>query len=322
MLKNNLLRKTYLFVEVGLLVVMLGLSSTPVAQAANITVNTLDDVVNPNDGQCSLREAVVATNNNAPSGSGGGECAAGDPFPLPDQITFSVAGSIEVEPNLGPLPDLTDGATIIDGWSAPGAGPGNPPTVILDGSQASNFDSGLILTSDDNEVRGLAIINFVQGSGISISGSAATNNWVYGNRIGVNAQGNAAASNGIGVAIDAGAQHNLIGTNGEGTDDLLEENVISGNAAAGVLISGVDTRINMVAGNKIGVDVSGNLAIPNLYGVWIFPDASTNTIGVSHNGIDSDKYERNIISGNHVDGIRIESSGNNVAGNYIGLVKE
>src|SRR5690242_17161115 len=49
------------------------------AHAATIHPNITSDVVNPNDGQCSLREAVSSANNNAASGLPNGECPAGDP---------------------------------------------------------------------------------------------------------------------------------------------------------------------------------------------------------------------------------------------------
>src|SRR6478672_10648880 len=46
-------------------------------EATTITVNSLSDVANGNDGLCTLREAITAANNNVASGSVAGECAAG-----------------------------------------------------------------------------------------------------------------------------------------------------------------------------------------------------------------------------------------------------
>jgi CSLREA domain-containing protein len=46
-------------------------------QAATIEVNTTTDVIDAEDGLCSLREAVIAANENARSGEVFGECAAG-----------------------------------------------------------------------------------------------------------------------------------------------------------------------------------------------------------------------------------------------------
>jgi hypothetical protein len=84
----------------------------------------------------------------------------------------------------------------------------------------------------------------------------------------------------------------------------------SGPNAAGVRVSGNN---NILAGNRIGIDPTG---IPdgNLQGVVV--EAATNTrIGGS---IPAD---RNVISGNFLDGLRFNGagSGNVVAGNYIGV---
>ncbi|MGD8794590.1 MAG: CSLREA domain-containing protein, partial [Anaerolineae bacterium] len=64
----------------------------PAAWADTITVNTANDVVNALDGQCSLREAVIAANTNTVSGIVVGECPSGDDN-LTDTIFLS-AGEI------------------------------------------------------------------------------------------------------------------------------------------------------------------------------------------------------------------------------------
>src|SRR3712207_6752188 len=59
---------------------------------AAITVNSTADAV-ANDGQCTLREALAAAANDAPSGAAPGECAAGG---SDDTINVSVTGTIEL----------------------------------------------------------------------------------------------------------------------------------------------------------------------------------------------------------------------------------
>ncbi len=71
-----------------------GLVAAPL-QAATITVNTTADVINPRDGFCTLREAVIAANTNVASGTQGFECPKGDP-----------GGDLIVLPNLQGSPDV------------------------------------------------------------------------------------------------------------------------------------------------------------------------------------------------------------------------
>ena len=52
---------------------------------------------------------------------------------------------------------------------------------------------------------------------------------------------------------------NLIGANSDGVNDAAERNVISGNDDNGVEIQSSDN--NVVAGNLIGTDVSGAVAL-------------------------------------------------------------
>lgn len=60
------------------------------AGAATIIVNTDDLTVIADDGLCTLTEAVDAANLNVASGLSAGECMAGDPYPMVDDITFDL----------------------------------------------------------------------------------------------------------------------------------------------------------------------------------------------------------------------------------------
>ena len=94
-----------------------------------------------------------------------------------------------------------------------------------------------------------------------------------------------------------------------------EGNLISGNFGTGVSFpDSVDTG-NTVAGNYIGTDVTGTLAIPN-GGGGVYVAGPTNTIG------GTTAAARNVISGNNGFGVQISgtsATGNTVDGNYIGI---
>src|SRR5690606_29380795 len=94
----------------------------------------------------------------------------------------------------------------------------------------------------------------------------------------------------------------------------------SGNDGSGVVLSGTATSNNVVTGNYIGTDCTGQLAIGNFHGLVIDQGANSNIIGTDGNGA-GDAAKRNIISGNHSDGLVISGPGtssNRVAGNFIG----
>lgn len=57
--------------------IVLALILPTLAGAAVIVPNTMGDTIDPSDGFCSLREAVIAANTNTASGTVEGECAAG-----------------------------------------------------------------------------------------------------------------------------------------------------------------------------------------------------------------------------------------------------
>jgi len=79
---------------------------------------------------------------------------------------------------------------------------------------------------------------------------------------------------------------------------------------------------NWIYGNYIGVDAGGTTALPNHYGVWIDdrsePQPSINNIiGTNGDGV-NDAFEGNVIAGSIQEDVRVETSGNWIAGNYIG----
>ena len=160
--------------------------------------------------------------------------------------------------------------------------------------------------------------------GIYLDGS--DQNIIQGNFIGVSLYSLSSGYNGNGVVMRHGASDNLIGGSEPG-----EGNTISGNQmdvfpfGAGLFIGEPGTDRNVVAGNMIGVDMSGSRRMPNAgAGVVICEGARHNRIGGTLPG------ERNIISGNGLysnlvsvgRGVHLYGTGtsyNTITGNLIGV---
>lgn len=156
-------------------------------------------------------------------------------------------------------------------------------------------------------------------SGVIIGDGEANHNAIAGNYIGTDVTGTVALGNfGYGVLIGSDAGLNVVGTNGDGVGDAAEGNLISANGRHGVLIA--DNESNTVAGNLIGTDATGTLPLANAQAGVAISSARDNVIGTNGDGM-SDELERNVISGNGSDGVRLVSgaSDNAVAGNYIGV---
>ncbi len=121
------------------------------------------------------------------------------------------------------------------------------------------------------------------------------------------------------------SRFNVVGTDGDGIGDDVEWNLISGNNGYnGIFLTGANVTDNVMAGNLIGTDITGTLALGNRgSGIEIKDGASSNHIGTDANGV-SDALERNIIAGNTGHGLFIWSQfagppqSNTVAGNYVG----
>jgi len=145
--------------------------------------------------------------------------------------------------------------------------------------------------------------------GVRLSGVGTEYNIVQGNIIGLNANGDAAIANSIGIYISGGAKNNTIGGS-----ESSAKNIISGNLYDGMYLGIADS--NQVVGNYIGADVSGKTTIGNgNNGINLYYRVSHNVIGGLEDG------EANLIVGNAGAGINIggdETTDNRIMGNYIG----
>lgn len=106
-----------------------------------IAVYTLFDTIS-NDGQCTLREAIIAANTNTSSGNSAGECPAGGASDLIDLTPIN--GTIQLT---GPLPDITSDVIIL--------GPGATNLTI----DARNYGRIIKITSGDVTISGVTLTN-------------------------------------------------------------------------------------------------------------------------------------------------------------------
>src|SRR5207244_9067641 len=99
--------------------------------------------------------------------------------------------------------------------------------IELSGENASSDAIGFLLLDQNATVRGLVINRF--STGVAMLSIDSANNWVQGSFIGTDPTGTTALPNRFGIYMQGGTNHNTIGTNGDGTDDAAERNLISGN---------------------------------------------------------------------------------------------
>ncbi len=137
-------------------------------------------------------------------------------------------------------------------------------------------------TASDNTIQD-NVISGNMSDGVRIKDNGTDGNQVLDNYIGTDYTGTTTTGsdghplgNGVnsdlsGVLIDSGPQ-----------DTLVQGNVISGNGAAGVEITGSETNQSTIADNDIGTDYTGTHALGNAGpGVYVLDGAQDNTIGGS-----------------------------------------
>jgi hypothetical protein len=262
-------------------------------------------VTNTNDsGPGSLRQALTTADASNSPGA--------------DTVLFTIPGTGPFVITPDSVLPLVTRPTIINGYSQPGAHTNSLATgdnaiiqIELDGS-SSGGANGLVLTGGAITVEGLSIIHF--NDGILISGSGA--NTITGDFLGTNPTGT-----GQGYGNQTGLEVQTSG-NVVGGPKAAARNVISGNNNQGVLLDDGASG-NLVAGNYIGTDITGDNRLGNNGGGVVLYDAPQNTIGGGGSGAG------NLISGNGNDGVLVSSSDSGpgslstvIQGNVIGLNAE
>lgn len=206
-----------------------------------------------------------------------------------------------------------DGATIrvsgnYIGTDVTGAAPlGNVQHgVFIDDSDIPDAWGPILIGSDedgkeDSGERNVISANGESGIWITESDSLVR---IAGNYIGTDASGANALGNPEGIYAERG-RNVYIG----------KSNVISGNQKSGVRVNFI---MPVIAGNLIGTDATGTKVLGN-GGDGVFLEAGVLvTVGLDGENRDGES-ERNVISGNAQNGIRVEDGYENwIAGNYIG----
>jgi hypothetical protein len=229
----------------------------------------------------------------------------------PDYGFSSVTGTWTISPTSA-LPTISANDTTITGRGF------FAPSIVIDGSRVPGTSAvGLKITSADNLIRKLAIVNFKDtgstgGIGILISGANAQDNSVVESYLGVAPSGNLARPNSnAGIKLEAGASDNTIG--GDGQFNLISGNGTNVLSGTGILLSNASN--NTIQGNFIGLGLNGfsTVALGNTGDGIRLSDSDNNTIGGAGDA-------RNFISANGQAGVLLTggSSGNTIVGNYIG----
>jgi hypothetical protein len=282
--------------------------------AATLTVTDTIDA-----GAGSLRQAILDANSTAgidsiefaiPEGS----CAANG------VCTISLASS---------LPDVTEGI-VIDGTTQPRYG--TAPENVCATRESPSFMRILISATDDY------VFNITASSesmirGLAIAGSGSTHGIRLHTNAGIKVQCNHFGTDGPGMSLldlsdalciscyDSGGNA-IIGTDGDGVDDLGERNVFGGRSVGVNINFGNATYPNRISGNYFGVGSDGTTPMGLSLGVFMRQGATQNLIGSDLNGT-SDELERNIFahtrSGVWDDSRMIDGGENKIVGNWFGM---
>lgn len=270
---------------------------------AIIIVNSTTDMI-ANDNACTLREAIIAANTNAPSSDSANGCIAGNPSPAVnpiDTIAFHIpdsdAGCLGGPPKIctialsSPLPDVTE-TVVIDGYTQPNAkantlASGDNAVILIRLDLSAVTGTGLHLASgsDGSTVSGLSIVK--PGGDANNLGYLvkldSSNVTVAGNFIGVEPDGHTVSTDKLifySLELSSGANGTIGGT-APAARNLI---AYAGGGGGGVAlnIEGNSTP-NLVEGNYVDLDATGTVGIGNA-GSGIIALGGGDTIGGSAAG--------------------------------------
>jgi len=255
----------------------------------SITVDSTSDSLAPGNTTLGLREAVMLATGDLGLGD-----LSSDECDNVSSTFFSLGTCASTVPSESPGPDSAD-TIVFDQLIFPA----NSETKILlltplrldtGGDTIDGAGVGVLLTAVSKTQDCIVI--------------SSDNNTVKGLRI---------RQCGAGVFVSGGLA---------GTDDSANNNVIGGTTedernvftlTVGAVVLNGNAHNNRVIGNHIGTNIDGSAGIANDIGVAVTNGAHDNIIG------GTTAAERNVISGNTVDGVRVGGANRTVIqGNYIG----
>jgi titin len=180
---------------------------------------------------------------------------------------------------------------------------------------ANQGDGITVLNAAENTIGGTEtgagnLVSGNGGNGIIIQDFGATGNVIEGNVVGLDASGSRLLPNFLNGVQVANASETTIGGIEPGAG-----NIISGNRLYGISLFGSN---DVVQGNFVGTDLAGNFARPNgldaVSGGGVLIQGSHESVG------GESASARNVISGNHHDGVRLEQARECVVqANWIGV---
>ena len=301
--------------RVVVIVVFAAVGATPLVSAATVTVTTNADS-GPGTRRQAIGDANAATGVDSsafaiPAGqcSAAGVCTIALATPLPT-VTEGVTLGGTTQPRYGTAPD-----NVCADRNAP-----SYMRVLITSTAAYMIE--ILDTTEATLIRGLAFTGNTSNEAIRLHTLETTR--VQCNHFGLNGEGTTGIDlgNGICLACNNHGGSAIIGTDGDGIDDLSERNVF-GDVGRGVNINGGDELYpNWIAGNFFGLAADGTTPIDASQGVYLRQSAAGTLVGTNHDGI-SDGLECNVMGqfdiGVYLDvwsGVAYE---NHVVGNWIGV---
>lgn len=187
---------------------------------------------------------------------------------------------------------------------------GNFIGLNVNNADIGNTGDGVRVLAPSNLIGGSAsgarnIISGNNSEGIEIT-PAGSNTIVHGNYLGTDSTGMLDRGNSSdGILVVAGGV--IIGGSNAG-----EGNLISGNTGDGIEFNGITAINNLVQGNIIGANASGNAGLPNASGVLITTSSRSNIVGGVTAGA------ANLIAFNTGDGLSVTAAAANTNNTFRG----